>query len=514
MALAFGASSGLGVQAGIVTAVVAGVVAAVFGGSNLQVSGPTGAMTVVLIPVVHEHGREGVLMVGMLAGVVLVAMAFLRVGGYVRFLPVPVIEGFTAGIAVVIALQQVPYALGAPTGDHERVWALALDSVRSWIDTPLVAPLLMSLSVASVLVVGMHRWPRIPLALAAVALATVVAEVWSLQVDRIGALPAGLPAPSLGFVSFGGLGQLVAPALAVAALAALEGLLCATVADGMTAGERHDPDRELFGQGLANLAVPLFGGVPATAAIARTAVNVRAGARSKSAAVTHALVLLAAVSLLAPLVGRIPLAALAGVLLATAVHMVELSSLLALTRGTRGDGVVLVLTFLVTVALDLVTAVAVGVAVAIVLALREVARTAKVEEVVPLRGDTSEAEHALLSKHVAVYRFDGPLFFAAAQRFLPQLADETDSRVVVLRLSHVTTLDATGAHALAEVVRGLERRGKTVMISGIAPGHDEILERLGVLAHLRADRRIHQHTSSAIARALELVNETGTTESG
>jgi SulP family sulfate permease len=368
----------------------------------------------------------------------------------------------------------------------------------------------MSLSVASVLVVGMHRWPRIPLALAAIGLATVVAEVWSLPVDRIGALPAGLPAPSLGFVSFGGLGQLVAPALAVAALAALEGLLCATVADGMTAGERHDPDRELFGQGLANLAVPLFGGVPATAAIARTAVNVRAGARSKSAAVTHALVLLGFVSLLAPLVGRIPLAALAGVLLATAFHMVEVSSLLALTRGTRGDGVVLILTFLVTVALDLVTAVAVGVAVAIVLALREVARTAKVEEVVPLRGDTSEAEHALLSQHVAVFRFDGPLFFAAAQRFLPQLADETDSRVVVLRLSHVTTLDATGAHALAEVVRGLERRGKTVMISGIAPSHDDILERLGVLTHLRADRRIHQHTSSAIARALELVNETGT----
>ncbi len=508
LALAFGASSGLGAGAGVITAVVAGLAAAIFGGSNLQVSGPTGAMTVVLIPVVHEHGRNGVLMVGLLAGVMLLVMAFLRVGGYVRFLPVPVIEGFTAGIAVVIGLQQIPFALGVSGGEHEQVWATAFAAFRTWVQSPLWMSAGISIVVALVLIVGMHRWPKIPLSLGIVVLVTGIAEFLNLPIDRIGALPTGLPAPSLAFISFGDLGKLVVPALAVAALAALESLLCATVADGMTQGERHDPDRELFGQGVANLVVPLFGGVPATAAIARTAVNVRAGARSKLASASHAIILLLFVSLLAPLVGRIPLAALAGVLLATAFHMVEVSSLLALTRGTRGDGAVLALTFFVTVAFDLVTAVCVGVAVAIVLALRQVARTAKVEEVPPTRGDTSDAEHELLRKHVAVFRFDGPLFFAAAQRFLPQLADETDLRVVVLRLSHVTTLDATGAHALEEIVRGLERRGKTVMISGIAPSHDDILGRLGVLTHLRADRRIHRHTAEAIARALELVSET------
>ncbi|EGD42220.1 sulfate permease family protein [Nocardioidaceae bacterium Broad-1] len=508
LALAFGVSSGMGASAGIVTAVVAGIVAAVFGGSNLQVSGPTGAMTVVLVPIIHDFGRDGVLMVGLLAGIMLLIAAGLGLGKLVRYLPIPVIEGFTVGIAVVIGLQQVPAMFGIDGGEFEHTWQVALDVVRRWLGQPQWAPVVMAVLVAA-FILAAQRWrPAVPWSLVAIVLATV-AGLWS-PVEGIGELPPGLPAPSAGFVSLSGLTALVPAAAAVAALSALESLLCATVADSMTVDESHDPDRELIGQGLANLAVPFFGGVPATAAIARTAVNVRAGARSKLAAVTHAVVLLVIVSALAGLVSHIPLAALAGVLLATCVRMIEVASVLALLRSTRGDAVVLVLTFVVTVVFDLVDAVIAGLLVSILYALRQVARSAVIERVEPFgpaRGMHSEEEHELLKKHIVVYRFDGPLFFAAAHRFLLELSEVADVRVVVLRMSRVTTIDATGAKVLDEVISRLERRGKVVMISGISPEHAEILARLGVADHLRRDDRIHSTTPEAISRALELVAE-------
>ncbi|MEU5939437.1 SulP family inorganic anion transporter [Micromonospora sp. NPDC047548] len=506
LALAFGVTSGLGAQAGLVTAVVAGAVAAVFGGSNLQVSGPTGAMTVVLVPVVQQFGTTGVLMVGAMAGLILVALALARLGRYVRYLPTPVIEGFTAGIAVVIALQQVPAALGVTDAEGDRVWAVAADAVARFVVHPRPAAVAVALGVAALMLFGARWRPGLPFSLLGVAAATVLAETAPVGLVRIGALPQGLPAPSLGFLDLDAVGVLLPSALAVAALAALESLLSATVADGMTVGERHDPDRELFGQGLANLASPLFGGIPATAAIARTAVNVRAGASSKLAALTHAVALAVIVLAAAPLVGRIPLAALAGVLLATTVRMVEAGSLWALARATRGDALVLVLTFAVTVALDLVTAVAVGVGVAIVIALRAVARTARVERVPLDAGEHSAEEHALLADHIVAYRLDGPLFFAAAHSFLLQLADVADVRVIILRMSRVSTLDATGAQVLGDAIRRLQERGITVLLSGIAPGHDQVLATLGVADQLRRDGLVFPDTPAAIrhARAIAL----------
>ncbi|MEO6879926.1 MAG: SulP family inorganic anion transporter, partial [Mycobacteriaceae bacterium] len=243
LALAFGVASGLGAQAGLATAVVAGIVAAVFGGSNLQVSGPTGAMTVVLVPIVHTYGAPAVLMVGAMAGVVLIAMAMARLGRYVRLLPISLIEGFTAGIAVVIALQQVPVALGVADPAGEKVWAQAGDAARQSLTHPHPAPLLTALGVAAVMLLGARWRPGVPFSLVGVALATVLAAVLPLGLTTLGTLPAGLPAPSLAFLHPSAAGALLTSALAIAALAALESLLCATVADGMTVGERHDPDR-------------------------------------------------------------------------------------------------------------------------------------------------------------------------------------------------------------------------------------------------------------------------------
>ncbi|ETK31590.1 MFS transporter [Microbispora sp. ATCC PTA-5024] len=508
LALAFGVGSGLGAQAGLATAVVAGALAAVFGGSNLQVSGPTGAMTVVLVPIMRGHGPSGVLMVGLLAGVVLVALALAGVGRYARYMPIPVIEGFTAGIAVVIALQQVPAALGVSGASGERVWQVAADAAVRFARDPRPVPLVMALAVAAAMLAGARLRPTVPFSFVAVVVATAVAEAARLDVARIGALPAGLPAPSAGFLDPGAVGALVPAALAVAALGAVESLLCASVADAMSVGERHDPDRELFGQGLANIAAPLFGGVPATAAIARTAVNVRSGARSRLAALTHAAVLAVIVFSAGGLVGRIPLAALAGVLLATTVRMVEVGSLRAVARSTRGDAAVMALTFSVTVALDLVTAVAVGVGVAIVLALRAVARSVRVEQVPLEAGDHGDEERRLLAEHIVAYRFDGPLFFGAAHRFLLELSEVADVRVVILRMSRVSTIDATGAGVLGDVISRLEGRGIIVLLSGIRPGHDGVIGRLGVAGHLWRDGLVLPDTPAAIAHARTLIGRT------
>ncbi|MCD7442326.1 STAS domain-containing protein [Streptomyces lincolnensis] len=510
LALGFGVSSGLGAEAGLATAVVAGALAAVFGGSNLQVSGPTGAMTVVLVPIVGEYGPTGVLTVGLMAGVMLVALAVLKAGRYMQYIPAPVVEGFTLGIACVIGLQQIPNALGVPKPEGDRVLVVTWRAVAEFARSPNWTALGFAAAVAAVMLVGARWRPTVPFSILAVIAATIVARSAGLDAARpIGDLPAGLPAPSLAFLDLGSLGTLLAPAVAVAALAALESLLSASVADGMTVGQKHDPDRELFGQGLANIAAPLFGGVPATGAIARTAVNVRTGASSRLAALAHAAILGVIVFAAAPLVSRIPLAALAGVLLATAIRMVEVGSLRAMARATRSDGLILVLTAVATLALDLVYAVVIGLAVAGALALRTVAKQARFDQVPLDRGDHSAEEHALLAEHIVAYRIDGPLFFAAAHRFLLELTDVADVRVVILRMSRVSTMDATGALVLKDAVGKLRRRGILVLASGIRPGQRQVLDSVGALALLRPHDREYATTPEAIRAARDHLETAG-----
>ncbi|WP_326655550.1 SulP family inorganic anion transporter [Streptomyces sp. NBC_01750] len=505
LALGFGVSSGLGAEAGLATAVVAGALAALFGGSNLQVSGPTGAMTVVLVPIVAEYGPGGVLTVGVLAGLILIALALLRAGKYMQYIPAPVVEGFTLGIACVIGLQQIPNALGVAKPEGDRVLVVTWRAVEAFVRTPNWTAVALTAGVAVVMLLGARWRPTVPFSIVAVIAATLVAQLFHLDAAApIGDLPSGLPAPSLGFLDLSALGSLMAPAVAVAALAALESLLSATVADGMTVGQKHDPDKELFGQGIANLAAPLFGGVPATAAIARTAVNVRTGAGSRLAALAHAAVLAVIVFTAAPLVSKIPLAALAGVLLATAIRMVEVGALRAMARATRSDALVLVLTAVATLALDLVYAVIIGLVVAGALALRAVAKQARMDQVdfrPDLPGEHSDEEHALLAEHIVAYRIDGPLFFAGAHRFLLELSEVADVRVVILRMSRITTMDATGALVLKDAVQKLNRRGIAVMTSGIRPGQRRVLDSVGALDLLRLEGREYATTPEAIAGA-------------
>ncbi|WP_326765281.1 SulP family inorganic anion transporter [Streptomyces sp. NBC_01591] len=513
LALGFGVSSGLGAEAGLATAVVAGALAALFGGSNLQVSGPTGAMTVVLVPIVAQYGPGGVLTVGLMAGVLLIVLALLKAGRYMRYIPAPVVEGFTLGIACVIGLQQVPNALGVAKPEGDKVLVVTWRAVEEFVRTPNWTAVALAVGVATVMLLGARWRPTVPFSIVAVIAATLAAQLFHLDAAApIGDLPSGLPAPSLGFLDLSALGSLLAPAVAVAALAALESLLSATVADGMTVGQQHDPDKELFGQGIANLAAPLFGGVPATAAIARTAVNVRTGAGSRLAALTHAAVLAVIVFAAAPLVSRIPLSALAGVLLATAIRMVEVGALRAMARATRSDAIVLVLTAVATLVLDLVYAVIIGLVVAGALALRAVAGQARMDQVdfkADLPGEHSEEEHALLAEHIVAYRIDGPLFFAGAHRFLLELSEVADVRVVILRMSRVSTMDATGALVLKDAVEKLNRRGIAVMTSGVRPGQRQALESVGALDLLRREGREYATTPEAIAGARAHLHRAG-----
>lgn len=506
LALGFGITSGLGATAGLITAIVAGTLAALFGGSNVQVSGPTGAMTVVLVPIVALYGANGVLVVALMAGVLLLAMSFAGVGRYVRFIPLPVIEGFTLGIAVIIALQQVPAALGVE-GSGEQVALVAWDAAREWVAHPQLAPVIMTtLVVTAILIVARIR-PILPIALGAVIAATIAVQAFHLPIEVIGELPSGLPTPALPDLDLSDLRTLAAPALAVAALAALESLLSATVADAMTVSERHDPDRELFGQGIANLVTPLFGGIPATAAIARTAVNVRAGATSRLAAIVHALILLVIVLAFTNAVSLIPLAALAGVLIATAIRMVEVSSVRVLIRTSRSDAVVLAVTFVATVALDLATAVILGIVAAGALALRQMARSASLQKeslsaLSPDHDDEHSAQElALLRSHIVAYRLEGPLFFGGAHAALLELAEVSDVRVAILRLSHLTTLDRTGSHVLADTIRSLERRGVAVLVSGLPARFATLLDTTGVSRELAQKGHLFEHTPDAIAHA-------------
>jgi SulP family sulfate permease len=500
LALGFSIATGVGAATGLVTAVIAGAVAAIFGGSHLQVSGPTGAMTVVLVPLVASRGPGVVYPLAVLAGIVVVGASLLRLGRLLNYVPWPLVEGFTVGIAVVIAAQQIPNALGVakPAVQNAAEGAgVAIARFTQHPDWAVLALLGLSIALATVLP-KLHR--SLPSSLLAVIGVTVMAELTNAHVARIGALPSSLPVPAV--PSFGNLGGLLGPALVVAFLAALESLMSARAADGMGDAPRHDPNRELFGQGLANIASGFCGGMPATGAIARTAVNARAGAATRVAALVHSLVLAAIIYTAAGLVGKIPLVALAGVLIVTAYRMVERHNVRAVLRSTPSDATVFCLTAFGTVAFDLIRAVGVGLAVAVVLAVARMARTAQVVAE-PLQSDgvTSDTEHELLAAHILTYRIDGPLFFGASARFLAQLTATSDVQVVILRLSNVAMLDATGARAIGEIVEQLAAQHVTVLLKGASAEHTRLLSAVGALAPVLAHGHVFAALPEAVAHA-------------
>lgn len=509
LALGFGVSSGLSAEAGLVTAVVAGVIAAVFGGSHVQVSGPTGAMVVVLVPIVAAHGPGAVVVVTLLAGILVVLAGVLRLGRAVSFIPWPVIEGFTLGIAVIIFAQQIPALTSghvAGAGEHSSNAIVAAVQAVTAVEPAYAAWALGAVAVVTVCMWGAPRLHRgVPGSLVGIVVVAVIALAVGAPLGRIGALPSTLPAPALPSFDLSSVAALAAPAATVAALAAIESLLSARVAASLGDTGVYDPDRELIGQGLASIGSSLFGGMPATGAIARTAVNVRSGGRSRLAAVTHAVVLLLVVLVAAGPVGQIPLAALAGVLMVTAVRMVHAGTIRAILRSTRADAVAFVATAVITVSFDLIVAVVIGVAFAGFFALRGMSQASQVRRE-DVRGQTQPGD-----ERIAILRFDGPLSFTSADRVSAEVDAVRDVSVVIMRMSQLELVDATGAHMLGEITQTLERRGITVLIKGVQPRHEDLFRTVGVLAALRHHNHLFADLPSAIAHARSHVHRETTT---
>jgi SulP family sulfate permease len=512
LALAFGVSSGVGAEAGLITAVVAGLVAAVMGGSQVQVSGPTGAMVVVLAPVVAAHGVGSIAPVSLMAGLLVCVLGVSGLGRAVAFIPWPVVEGFTLGIALIIFLQQVPMATGTEGTPGHNILLAAFESASRAAFSTVLQTLAVVVGVAAVMFLLPRLHKALPASLIAVLLATVAAELLHLDLPRIGALPHSLPAPSMPSLGPSTLGGLLMPAVSIATLAAIESLLSARVAAGMVGPDgrptgAYSPDRELTGQGLASIAAAFFGGMPATGAIARTAVNVRSGARTRLSAIVHALVLLAIIYLAAGLVGRIPLAVLAGILMVTATRMVSKHTVTAILRSTRADAAVFILTAIITVAFDLIVAIQIGLAAAAVFTLLKFASLSGVQrEEVPgprVPGD----------EHIAIFRLDGAMFFGAAERVLQEISKVKDIQVAIIRLSQLRMLDATGAHTLVEVISALELRGVTVLLKGVQPQHLELVTNVGVIRSLRHHKNLFSTLPAAVEHARSHVRRNAGTSS-
>lgn len=374
LAIGFGITSGMSAAAGLTTAIIAGFLAAVFGGSKYQVSGPTGAMTVILIPVIHSYGVGAIPALGLMAGLMVIAMAIFKFGAVINRVPWTVVEGFTVGIALIISLQQIPLALGIAKGDGEKSYAVAWNTFKNALDAGLNYSSLLVVLITLIIkfswpkiVTKLHLKAHIPASFIALVLVTLFVKALSIDVATIGSIPRSLG--TYKHPIFDNLTSLLVPALWIALLAAVESLLSARVADGLAHNkEKFEPNRELFGQGLATLASSLFGGMPATGAIARTSVNVRSHAVSRLASVFHAIVLLFIALIAAPLVSQIPTAVIAGLLLGTSYRILNPVSIMESLRTTRAEAATLVVTAISTVAIDLIWGMAIGIVLHMILA--------------------------------------------------------------------------------------------------------------------------------------------------
>jgi SulP family sulfate permease len=516
LAMAFAIASGLPPERGLYTAVVAGFLISLLSGSRVQIGGPTGAFVVIVFGIAARHGYEGLQIATLLAAGMLILMGLFRMGAMIRYIPYPVVTGFTTGIALVILSTQMRDLFGLRIerlpAEFVAQWEVYARSAASW------NPWALAVGGGTVaLIVGLRRLrPRIPGPIVALALASLAVWAFHLPVEtigtRFGGIPSSLPLPSLPPFDPEKWRALVPEAFTIAILAAIESLLCAVVADGMI-GDRHDSNTELIGQGLANIGSALFGGLPATGALARTATNIKSGGRSPVAGLVHALTLLAIMALAAPLAVHVPLACLAGILVIVAWNMSELDHFRAMFRAPRSDALTMVVTFVLTVAVDLTLAVQVGIVLAALLFMR---RMTEVTQVAALRAsdggaiaespdDDDRDKLSELPPQVEVYEINGPFFFGVADRLKDVLAElEAPPQVFILRLRRVPAIDATGLEALAEFYEKCRRQGSTLVLSGVNPQPQRALERSGLLTRIGA-QHVHPHIDAALAHARALL---------
>jgi len=518
LAIAFAIASGVTPERGLATAIVAGLLISALGGSRVQIGGPTGAFVVIVYGIVEKFGYDGLAVATMMAGVMLLLLGVARLGGAIKFIPHPVVQGFTTGIAVIIGVGQLRDLLGLRM---TAVPADFLEKLRAYAEhLGSVNPHAVGVAALSLLVItqGGRVSRRVPSPFLALVVGTAAVQLLGLPVEtvgsRFGEFGAALPRPSLPAVDFGELQQLAGPAFTIALLGAVESLLSAVVADGMI-GTRHRSNTELVAQGIANIASPIFGGIPATGALARTATNVKSGGRTPVAGIVHAITLL----LIALFFGRwaslIPMATLGAVLAVVAYNMSEWRNFVAELRAPRSDVAVLLVTFALTVLVDLTVAIEVGMVLAAFLFMRRMAEVTNVQAVTREFADAQEAEDAdavrlrAVPKGVEVYEIDGPFFFGAAERFKDTLGQiAAKPKVLIIRMRKVPAMDSTGMHALKELAHRSRREGTLVVLSDvhsqpmIALGRSALLDELG-------DENIVGSIDEALARAREYLRGSG-----
>jgi SulP family sulfate permease len=510
LAMAFGIASGVTPQAGIYTAILGGFLVSLFGGSRIQIGGPTGAFVVIVAGIIAQHGLSGLLMVTMMAGVILLFLAVTGLGQAVKFIPRPVVLGFTNGIALLIASTQIKDFLGLQLAESPSEFFARMAAIAGSLHTvDLLALTLATASLALVLIVP--RWkPRVPGAIVALIAGTAAVAAFQLPVEtigsRFGGIPSGLPSITVPQFRADLILPLLPAALTVAILAAVESLLSAVVADTMT-GDRHNSNAELLAQGVANLIVPLVGGIPVTGAIARTATNYRSGAKTPIAGMVHAVTLLGVVLLLAPLAAFVPLATLAAVLFVVAYNMGEWREIGSIWRLDWADKSVWAITFALTVMADLTLAVETGIALAALLYIYRVTETTSVSTVTPEYIADGRA-HVLQDKHIPSYvtilRIHGPFLFGMTDKLMDATADLSRfAPIVILRLRNMTAIDATGLHALEGFSDRLKRSGRTLVLCGARNQPAAFLAQGEFVEHV-GKHNIVAHVQAALERAQEI----------
>ena len=529
LAIAFGISSGVGPTEGLITAIIAGFIISAFGGSKVQIGGPTGAFIVIIYGIIQQHGLAGLLIATIMAGIVLILMGLFKLGNVIKFVPYPVIVGFTAGIAVTIFSTQMNDLFGmgiqnAPA-DFIHKWVCY---VEHWRDINWWA---FAVGIASLLIIigATKISKKIPGSLVAIVLMTLI--VWLLRkfggitsITTIGdlyTLPSGIPAPHLpalnlteGQTLLNLVQDLFPSAFTIAMLGAIESLLSAMVADGVI-GDKHNSNTELIAQGLANVVTPFFGGIPATGAIARTMANINNGGRTPVAGIVHAGVLLLVLICFGPLVGMIPMACLAGVLLVVSYNMLGLRSIVGLAKAPKSDFIVMIVTFILTVIFDLTIAIEVGLLLAVILFLKRTNEATVIrsfsDEIDPthqndvrLHGNDLEKLH--IPPYTEVYEIDGPYFFGIANKFdeISQRIGTDGQKVRILRMRKVSFIDSTGIHNLEQLYFRSQRCGMTLVLSGVNERVFATLEKAGLVA-LIGRENVRNHINGALSRAEEIV---------
>ncbi|SEB87955.1 sulfate permease [Paenibacillus sp. GP183] len=511
LGMAFAIASGVKPEYGIYTTIIAGILISLLGGSRFQIGGPTGAFIPILFAIVMQYGYENLLIAGFLAGIILVLMGVFKLGVLIKFIPRPVTIGFTAGIAVIIFSGQIANLLGLTNIDKHEDFLSNMKEIITHLETTSIYSVITGVICFAVILLTQRYLLKVPGSLVGLIVSTVVAALFfkghvATIGSSFGAIPNSLPDFHIPEITWERIGTLIRPAFIIAMLGGIESLLSAVVADGMT-GKRHNSNRELIGQGIANIITPLFGGIPATGAIARTATNIKNGAVSPLSGIIHGVVVFLVLILFAPYASEIPLASMAPILMFVAWNMSERKEFTHVLKTKTSDSIVLAITFLLTVFTNLTTAVEVGLILAVLMFVKQMSGILTVAKVLPDPASEKVKAHMVTEGHdcpqLNIYTIEGPLFFGAANMFEKSIMDTIHLRpkILLLRLGKVPIMDTTGEFNLSSLVKHFKKLGGIVLISGILPQPLEVLKKTGHYELIGAEH-FFAHTGEAIDYSL------------